>query len=441
MLYDNALLARVYLEAWQVTGKDLYRRVATEVLDYVLRDMTDPRGGFHSAEDADSEGQEGKFYVWRPGQIAEILGDEDAVLFNQYYGVTEAGNFEGDSILHVPQAPEVFARDQGLSLTELEQRLGTMRLRLLEARGQRVRPGKDDKVIAAWNGMMISALARGYQVLGAERFLTAANRAADFVLTEMIRDGVLLRTYRGDGSEAGTAKLPAYLDDYAEVANGLIDLYETTFDVRRLEAAERLVRRMVADFADEAAAGFFFTSDLHTNLLARTKPFYDGAVPSGNATAALVLLRLSDLLGDAAYGKRAERLLASARGVVVAQPRGYLNLLCAADFALHPVKEIAIAGGADAAETRRFLELIHGRFIPNKVLALLEPEAPGAAAIEERIPLLRYKSMMSGKTTVYVCLRGDCKLPVTDAQSLARVLDAPDSAPTSAEPAERTEDL
>jgi uncharacterized protein YyaL (SSP411 family) len=186
---------------------------------------------------------------------------------------------------------------------------------------------------------------------------------------------------------------------------------------------------MVADFADEAAGGFFFTSDLHTNLLARTKPYYDGAVPSGNATAALVLLRLSELLGDAAYGERAEQLLASARGLVVAQPRGYMNLLCAADFALHPVKEIAIAGRAGDADTQRFLELIHGRFIPGKVLALLEPEPPGAAAIEDRIPLLRYKSMMSGKTTVYVCLRGDCKLPVNDAESLVGVLDAPDGVP------------
>ncbi len=429
MLYDNALLSRVYLEAWQVTGKELYRRVATEILDYVLRDMADRRGGFHSAEDADSEGEEGEFYVWNPDQIEAVLGNDDGAFFCEFYGVTKAGNFEGRSILHVPREPSEFAREKGISPNEMEERLARLRRKLREARDVRVRPGKDDKVIAAWNGMMISAFARGYQVLGEERFLKAAEKAADFVLTAMVHDGGLLRTYRakGDAGECGTSKLPAYLDDYAEMANALIDLYEATFDLRWLEAADRLVCRMVADFWDEQNGGFFYTAVVHEDLLVRTKPYYDGAVPSGNSTATLVLLRLSGLLDNAAYGVKAQLVFTSTQGMMLAQPRGYLNLLCAADFFLHPSWEIAIAGKRGSADTRRFLELIHGRFIPNKVLAQVEPAAPGSKAVEERIPLLRYKGMISGKTTVYLCRNYKCKLPVTDPAALMKMLDRPNA--------------
>ena len=424
MLYDNALLARVYLEAWQATGKDLYHRVATEILDYVLRDMTDRRGGFHSAEDADSEGEEGKFFVWRPDEIKGFLGEQDGALFCEYYGVTEVGNFEGRSILHVPQEPSEFARERGIPLKQLEDQLTPLRDKLRQAREARVRPGKDDKVIAAWNGMMISALARSYQVLGQERFLKAAERAANFVLTEMVHDGALLRTYRGkgDGENEGVSKLPAYLDDNAEMAGALTDLYEATFDLQWLEAANQLAGRMVTDFWDEENGGFFYTSASHKNLLARTKPLHDGAVPSGNSTATLVLLRLSKLLGDAAYGQKAEQVLASARDLMLAQPRGYVNLLCAADFFLYPTREIAIAGKRRGGDTQRLLEVIHDRFIPNKVLALLEPRAPGSAAVQERIPLLRHKEMISGKATIYVCRNHKCKLPVTDKAALMKVL-------------------
>ncbi len=431
MLYDNAILARVYLEAWQVTGKDLYRRVATEILDYVLRDMTDRHGGFHSSEDADSEGEEGKFFVWRPDEITGFLGEQDGALFCEYYGVTEAGNFEGHSILHVPREPSEFAREKGLSSKELEERMTLLRRKLHEARAARVRPGKDDKVIAAWNGIMISALARGYQVLGEERFLKAAERAANFVLTEMVQDGALLRTYRGkgNGGDEGVSKLPAYLDDYAEMAGALTDLYEATFDLQWLEAADLLTGRMVTDFWDDENGGFFFTSASHKNLLARTKPYYDGAVPSGNSTATSVLLRLSELLGDAGYGQKAEEVLASARDLMLAQPAGYLNLLCAADFFLYPTREIAIAGKRRSGDTQRLLEVIHSRFIPNKVLALVEPGIPGSAAVEDRIPLLRHKGMSSGKATVYVCRNHKCKLPVTDKAALIEVLGEADAAP------------
>ena len=424
MLYDNALLSKVYLEAWQATHKDLYRRVAAGVLDYVLRDMTDRRGGFHSAEDADSEGEEGRFYVWGRDQINAVLGDEDAALFCRYYGVSDEGNFEGRNILNVPHDPATFSLTNGMSEKELEDRLTPLRRKLLAEREKRVRPGKDDKVLAAWNGMTISALARGYQVLGDDRYLNAAQRAADFILTEMVRDGVLLRTYRGVGpGEDGVSKLPGYLDDYAQVAGGLIDLYEASFDRRWLEAADQLAGKMLDDFWDPRHAGFFYTSEAHQNLLVRTKPLYDAAVPSGNSTATLVLLRLWKLLDNEQYLTRAEAVLASAADTMRSQPQAHLDLLCALDFHLHPTSEIAIAGTADGDDTRSFLEIIHGRFLPNKVLALVEPDAADAEPTEKLVPLLSGKKMISGKATVYVCENFACRQPVSDAVALRKILE------------------
>jgi hypothetical protein len=435
MLYDNALLAQAYLEAWQATGKDRYRRVAEGIFRYVLRDMTDPRGGFHSAEDADSEGVEGKFYVWRPEEIQAALGEEDGAFLAEYYGATERGNFEGSNVLHVPHDPAAFARQKGLSEEELEDRLEPLRRKLLAVRSRRVRPGKDDKVLTACNGMMISALARGYQVLEDRRYLEAAERAADFVLDEMVREGTLLRTYRAtetaDASKSGrsgtpscgVSKLPGYLDDYAEMANALVHLYEATFDLRWLDAADGLARKMTADFWDDEHGGFFYTSAAHRDLLVRTKPFYDGAVPSGNSTATLVLLRLSKLFDNGEYGKKAETVLAAMSPRMRSQPRAHLDLLCAADFHLRPTRQIAIAGRPESHQTRQLLQIIHGRFIPNKVLAMVPPETGAAEAAADRIPLLEHKTMLSGKTTVYVCENFACKQPVRDAADLKRILD------------------
>ena len=425
MLYDNALLAEVYVEAWQATHEPLYRRVATEILDYVRRDMTDSRGGFHSSEDADSEGEEGKFYVWSPEEIKEVFGDGDGTLFCDYYNVTTRGNFEGRSILNVPIEPAEFAREKGVAEKELEQRLALSRAKLLEVRDRRVGPGKDEKVLAAWNGMMISALARGYQVLGEERFREAAERAAEFVLSEMDRDGVLLRSYRGagDSKDAGVSKLPGYLDDYAEMANGLVDLYEATFSLRWLEAADELSRRMIESFWDEQDGGFFYTSDDHKNLLVRMKPYYDGSVPSGNSTGTYVLLRLARLLGTRSYQEKAERVLTSAREAMSRNPSACLNLLVAADFYVQPTREIAVVGGRTDVATRRLLEIVHARFIPNKVLALVEPGTTDAMLAERRIPLLKGKTRIDGKPAVYLCENYVCEQPVTDGAALGRLLD------------------
>jgi hypothetical protein len=396
--------------------------VATGILQYVLREMTDRRGGFHSAEDADSQGEEGKFYVWRPQQIRAVLGEPDGAFFSEFYGVTDGGNFEGSNILHVPHDPASFAEAKGISQEELEERLAPLRGKLLAARSRRVRPGKDDKVLAAWNGMMISAFARAYQVLGDERYLRAAERAAHFVLGEMVRDGVLLRTYRATDADGrdGLSKLPAYLDDYAEVAGALVDLYEASFELRWLEAADELAGKMVADFWDEKDGAFFYTSAAHSDLVVRTKPFFDGAVPSGNSAATAMLLRLSKLLDKEDYRQKAEVVLASMADRMRDQPRAHLDLLVAADFALRPTREIAVAGNRDDDATRRFLDIIHGRFIPNKVLAMAEP-GDGKAA--EAIPLLRGKTLISGETTVYVCEGFACKRPVRDDAGLEAMLE------------------
>ncbi|NQU20095.1 MAG: thioredoxin domain-containing protein [Candidatus Nealsonbacteria bacterium] len=420
MLYDNALLCEVYLEAWQVTGNDLYRRVAAGILDYVVRDMTDARGAFHCAEDADSEGVEGKFYVWQSDEIMAVLGDKDGTLFCDYYGVSAEGNFEGHNILNVPRSPAEFLRGKDLTEAQFQDRLAEMRQKLLDRRSRRVRPGKDNKILAAWNGMMISALARGYQVLGDQRYLDAARNAADVVLTDMVRDGQLQRAYRKTGT------LPGYLDDYAEMADGLVDLYQADFDLGWLRAADELTGRMVADFWDTKDGSFFFTSAAHKDLLVRTKPFYDGAVPAGNSTATLVLLRLAKLLDNRDYADKAETVLRSMGNEMQARPQAALNLLRALDFHLRPTREIAVVGSATDRQTRNFLDIIHGRFLPNKILALREPGTDESDAIDEFVPLLKGKQMIAGKTTVYVCENYTCKAPVNDPAALERILTTPE---------------
>ena len=422
MLYDNALLARAYLEAWQIAGKELYRRVAAETLDYLLRDMSDRGGGFHSSEDADSEGEEGVFYVWGPDEVSAVLGEEDGELFCATYGVTEAGNFEGQSILNLLRAPEETASERGIPLEELEERLAPLREKLLRAREGRVRPGKDDKILAAWNGMAISALARGQQVLGDERYGKAAARAADFVLTGMLSDGRLLRSHPGAGSPGAARRIPGFLDDYAEMINGLVDLYEATFDPGWLEAADQLCRRMLDDFWDEERGGFFYTSADHTDLLVRTKPYHDGAVPSGNSTAAVALLRLSRLFESELYRQRAEATIGSASALMRSRPSILLNMISAADRHLLPSHEVVIAGEADGEDTKRLLEVVRSAWIPNRTLALAEPGGTPFLEPGREMPLLEGRRMISGRAAAYVCEDLACQRPVTEAAELEELL-------------------
>lgn len=427
MLYDNAQLSRVYVEAWQLTHKPLYRRIAVETLDYVLRDMTDPRGGFYSAEDADSEGREGKFYVWTPNEIRDVLGEKDGALFLEAYGVTATGNFEGTNILHLspqnlrgggPGARTEPDEGAGEALEQTVERLTPLRFRLLDERARRPRPGRDEKALAAWNGMMISGLARAYAALGEKRYLRAAEKAAAFVLSEMTApDGGLLRVWR-----QGAAKQPAFLDDYAELSNGLVDLYEATFNLRWLDWAETLVQAMIRNFWDEKDGAFFFTSPgRDADLLVHTKPFYDGVVPSGNSAAALALARLGDLLGKNSYLEKARRT-AAFNGDLARAPQAFLNMLTVVSYLDSPV-EIVIVGPKDAPDSRELLDQVRGHFLPNKVLAQFDPAGRDAACLRKRIPLLDDRGTIDGKATAYVCRKFTCERPVTTPEALAKLLD------------------
>jgi uncharacterized protein YyaL (SSP411 family) len=413
MLYDNALLAGVYVEAFQATGSPRYERVARETFDYVLRDMTDPLGGFYSTEDADSEGEEGKFYVWTPDEIDAALGAEAGATFGRVYDVTDAGNFEGRSILNLPKTLAQSAKILGRDEDDLSAELAASRAKLFAIREQRVHPGKDDKVIVAWNGLMIDALARGASALGEPRFSEAGAKAANFLQENLLRpDGRLLHTWRH-----GHAKLDAYLDDYACLANGLISLYEATFNAAHLEEAARLLDVVLARFIDAEHGGFFYTADDHEQLIARNKDATDASVPSASAMTATALLRLGKLTGEPRFSEAGARTLQSATALMHQAPTAMGQMLLALDFHLGPTYELVFAGDRSSSE----LADVRRRFLPNKVLA-------GAASEAAQTPAL-LKDLLAGKTadgnqpTLYLCEGFTCQAPAAGAAAIAAALD------------------
>jgi hypothetical protein len=410
MLYDNAQLARVYVHAWQVTKTPLFRRVAEETLDYIMREMTDPAGGFYSSQDADSEGEEGKFFVWTPDEIREVLGG-DADFFADAYGVNERGNFEGKNILHVAQNPQPLADRYGVTRDEVEMHLAPARRALFERREERVRPGLDDKVLAAWNGLALAAFADAARVFSRHDYRRAAEASATFVLREMqTPDGRLMRAWRG-----GRVRLNAYLEDYANVIGGLLALYETVFDTRWFVEARRLADEMIEHFHDPAG-GFFDTSDDHEMLVVRPRDIQDNATPSGNAMAATVLLRVAALTGEGRYRDLAEGALRMVQPLAGTHPTAFAQWLSALDFALARPKEIAILGDPSAAETRALLQVVVGAYRPNQVVALGRPgETPS-------VPLLEGRVLLDGRATAFVCEGFACRLPVTDPEALASQL-------------------
>lgn len=418
MLYDNALLAFAYLEAHQLTGENRYCQVAVEILDYVLRDMTDVSGGFHSAEDADSEGTEGKFYVWRPTEIMEILGAEDGRLFCDFYDVTETGNFEdGASILHLRANAEIFAERYQLTHAELNRKLAEARRQLLDLRNGRVRPGKDDKVLADWNGLMLSVLSKGYQVTSQKRFLEAALRCADFIERHLYSDAGLKRTYR-----KGESGLHGFLTDYSFVANGLVDLYEASFDWRWLRLADKLAADMVAKFCDREEGGFYMTLEGQSDLLVRQKDTQDGAIPAGNSVAALLLCRLSVLLGNSEYREIAGQIFAATAAQVNRLPRAFVALLNAYDFYSSTPSEIALVGSVDSKPVTDIIQGLHSEYFPNKSVALLDPGSPQRAELEKYLPLLASKTLVDGKPAAYLCRNFVCNSPVSTATELLKQL-------------------
>jgi uncharacterized protein YyaL (SSP411 family) len=424
MLYDQALLALAYTEAYQATGKPEYEHTAREIFSYVLRDMTAPSGGFYSAEDADSEGEEGKFYLWTPDEIRQILNQEDADLVISAFNVTDAGNFVdpargepiGTNILHLNRPLSELAKDLGMSEAELIARLDLAKQQLFAARESRIRPHKDDKVLADWNGLMIAALAKGGQVFADAAYTDAAEQAADFILEKM-RDenGRLLHRYRD-----GEAALLANADDYAFLTWGLLELYETNFDTRHLESALRLTDEMLAHFWDEGNGGFYLTPDDGENLLARQKQVYDGATPSGNSVAMSNLLRLARVTGRTKYEEKAVDVGHAFAQHVRPQPSAYAQLMAGVNFGVGPSYEVVIVGEAEAEDTQGMLAALRGEFIPNKVVLLRPPgEAPDIIRLAE---FTKYHSLLNDKATAYVCLNHYCELPTNDVDTMLELL-------------------
>lgn len=410
MLYDNAQLARAYLMGYQATGNAYFRQIAVEVIEYVLRDMTDPSGGFYSTEDADSEGEEGKFYVWTPAELRDLLGDRDAHLFGGFYDVRDPGNFEGRaSILHLEHTPAEIAPRLGVSEAELLAALERSRLILFNARAKRVRPGRDDKVLASWNGLMLRALAEAGIVLGRADFRAAALKNAEFLWSTMRRtDGSLYRTWK----PGHAAHLNGYLEDQANVADGLIALYEATFESRWLTAATSLADLILERFTDADNGGFFDTSADHERLISRPKEIFDNATPAGNAVAADMLLRLALLTSKSEYERAGRGVLEMLGEPMARYPLGFARSLSALDFLLGRPKEVAIVGQPGAPDTEAMLRVVFAPFVPNKVVA------GGDAAI----PLLEGRSLRDGQATAYVCEHYVCQAPTTDPDELGGLL-------------------
>jgi uncharacterized protein YyaL (SSP411 family) len=411
MLYDNALLAAAYIEGYQALGDERYATIARETLDYLLRDMCDADGGFYSAEDADSEGEEGKFYVWTPNEIVDVLGETAAKTFSYVYDVTDEGNFDGHNILNLPktlgQAARLFGRDEG----ELAAELAASREELLAVRAKRVRPGLDDKVLVSWNALAIEAFAKAGAALGEQRYIDAAAKAATFITTTLRRDdGRLLHTWRrGKDDSAGVAKLDAYLDDYAYLANALVTLYEATFDERWIDEAVQLAETMLKHFADAESGGFFFTADDHEQLIARNKDLLDQSVPSGNAMAATALVRLAKLTGRADLLEAAERALVAALGVMQQAPTAAGQMLIALDLYLGPTYEIAILGDSSQGQTAETVAALSRRFVPNKVVACRAEPNVGS---ENLAALFAGKAAGNESPTIFVCRDFACEAPV-----------------------------
>jgi uncharacterized protein YyaL (SSP411 family) len=417
MLYDQALLSTAYIEAFQANAKEEYARTAREIFTYVLRDMTDAGGGFYSAEDADSEGEEGKFYLWTPGEIDKALAPEEADFIKKTFNITEEGNFTdeagggrtGRSILHLSEPLPDIANELSLSLPELLQRLESARERLLAYREKRVHPHKDDKVLTDWNGLMIAALAKGARVLGEPVYASAAERAADFIFGNMLNaGGRLLHRYRD-----GEAAIPGNLDDHTFLIYGLLELYETTFKVDYLKKALTLNGYLLEHFWDNKYGGFYFTADDGEGLLVRQKEIYDGAVPSGNSIAMFNLLRLGRITADSSLEEKAALIGRTFVQDVSKLPSAYTQLMIAVDFAVGPSYEVIIAGDLRDTETGEMLRAVRSRFIPNKIIVLLPP-GPGSLEIMRIAPFTANHTMLQGKTTAYVCMNYECKLPAMD---------------------------
>lgn len=398
MLYDNAQLIRVYLHAFQLTGNESYKQIAVETLEYVKREMLDESGGFYSTQDADSEGEEGKFFVWTPDEILAVIGEDQGMEFCESYDVTASGNFEGSNILNLRLSAKPPADSNN-----------ALRQRLFDEREKRVKPSRDEKVLTAWNGLMLAAFSDAAAVLESDDYLDVATQNAEFIMTQMQQNGRLLRTWKD-----GKAKLNGYLEDQANVADGMLELYRVSGQMPYLNESRRLADLMITEFWDDESGGFFFTSNDHEELIVRNKDFYDNATPSGNSVAADVLLRLAKLTGEDKYERFAVTTLRLAATQLRRHPQGFGRTLSALEFQLGDIKEIAIVGHRGNDLERE----IFSRYLPDTVVAISDPNSPDSLSM----PLLKDRPMVDGMATAYVCENYVCERPVTEVADLDELL-------------------
>ncbi len=415
MLYDNALLARLYADAGRALNEAEFLAVSREILDYVLREMTSPEGGFYSSQDADSEGEEGKFFLWTLREVERIVGPDLAPIAERYFDITEEGNFEQRNILHRTIEPADAARMFGKTEEEIESAIATIRAKLLAARNQRVHPGRDEKILTAWNAMMISAFAEGYRAHHEPRYLEAARRAAEFILRTMWDGRALKRSYKD-----GVARFNAYLEDYALLAGAMLDMYQASLDSAWLERARMLADVIIDRFLDRQKGGFYFTSDDHEALITRSKAAFDGSTPSGNSAAVMALLRIGEYTGEDRYRAEAERTLKLFREFIEKQPFGFSHMLEAVDLYHRGPTEVVLAGERDSAEFREWMDRLGLLYVPN--LALFAADSGGSI---ERLPeQVHGKTQRDGRLTAYVCRDRTCSAPITDFKELARELES-----------------
>ncbi len=412
MLYDNALLSRVYLHTYLVTGHTFYRRIVEETLDYVVREMTSPEGGFYSTQDADSEGVEGKFFLWTPDEVEHELAIQDAKLFEAYYDVTSGGNFEGKNILHVSHSANEVAQATQVDVDVLQASLEHSRKTLFAIREHRVKPGRDEKILTSWNGLMLRSFAEAARYLKRADYLQVATQNAEFLLARLRQDGRLLRSYKD-----GKARFNGYLEDYFFLADGLLALYEASFEPRWFQEARNVVDQAIALFADEQNGGFFDTGSDHEVLINRPKDIMDNATPAGNSVAMDVLLKLTAFTSETTYRQRAEDYLQSVADNLVQYPQFFGHVLGALDFALSASKEIALVGSLQQNDMQALLDVVNARYLPNSVLACKSEEKQ-----DEIVPLLAHRLAMGGLATAYVCQNFACQSPVTTTEELAKLL-------------------
>jgi hypothetical protein len=419
MLYDNAQLIPLYLSLYQITGEPFYARVARETVAYVKREMLQPGGGFYATQDADSDGEEGKFFVWTKAQVDALLGDE-ARLFNRYYDITETGNWEhGHNIPHLTISLEQLAKMFQQEPAAVASRIEAAKNTLFGVREERPKPFRDEKILTAWNALMVSGMLQAYTVLGDQEALQSARDTLAFLRHQMWHNGRLLSVYKD-----GQAKLNGYLDDYAFLANALLDAFEATLEDVFLTQAEELTTVMLEEFWDDNQGGFYFTGNGHETLISRTKSAFDQAIPAGMAMATRILLRLYHYTGRANYEQCAERVLHLYKRQLEQQPFGLGSLLSALDFYLRKPREIVLVGHPHAPDTQALFQTIQRHFVPNKILLCLEPQRLEES--RQKLPLLRDvlagKTQIDGKATVYVCHNFTCSLPVTEPTALSALL-------------------